>query len=240
MMDRDALPPKIAGIFGLLAVYLQYLLMQEKKQLASSRRALATVTPPGSPGLVFEQTSYSFDMKSDGSCSLLKRVTLRYDGAEQLATKKFRLHHEGIDFYLKAKGISLDRLNPDDEFDITVIDEHSRVRQDSWTYIEGDRRQILDTTIKFDNPLTPQDPKVALAIAYKKLPVSFFWKKLWEESILFPKDLPEWFRKSKIGLSLIPAKWGSVTEDIVDSRRRVTLQANNVEPDTYTMRIDVG
>ncbi len=67
----------IAGVFALLAAYLQHRLGVGKKQLASSRRALATVTPPGSPDLVFEQTSYSFDIKSDGSCSLLKRVVLR-------------------------------------------------------------------------------------------------------------------------------------------------------------------
>lgn len=249
----------IAGVFGLLAAYLQHRLREGKKQLDGSRRALATVTPPGSPDLVVEHHSYSFDMKSDGSCSLLRRVVLRYEGTGQLATKKILLHHEGIDFYVAAKGVSLDRLNPDKEFDIQVIDEHSRVRQDSWTYIEGERRQFFETTVRFDNPLTPEHSTVGLSITYNNLHVSFFWKKLWEEqhrdewfevvrerieqyemSILFPKDLPKWFRKARLGLSLIPLGWGSVTEDSVDSRRRVTLQANDIEPNKYRMRIDAG
>ncbi len=227
------------------------------------QRDLARAIPESNPEFVQERHVLTMDIQEDGSCSLIRTIELLYKGSGELSIKKFGLRHQGIEPYAKKRGLELNQLLEvgDKEFQIQALDKKTMVKLASWTFIEGQNKDVFMTTVRFDNPLTPENPRINLEIRYRNLDVSFFWKKLWETEghqdewfeaarepighyeaqILFPEKLPSWFRKTEIGTSTVPANWATVTKDIFNSRRRILIQADNLESGcSYSVKIDAG
>jgi hypothetical protein len=100
---------------------------------------------------------------------------------------------------------------------------------------------------------------LTLKLVYKNLDASFFWKKLWREAtdifcfqytnevknlkceIVFPDKLPDNFRTTEIGATLIPENWGTITRGKTGQRQKLTLEAPSLRPnEKYKIKIDMS